>query len=110
MIEQTGAGEWVLSMGAGKSVLIDGEITKEPVVLEVGMNLILGQDHLRCVTESLDRAGMKAQTAVDGLDETLAPRFFALRRWAKRLRLEWWMLGLGIGIGMALGLVFMARG
>ena len=47
-------GEWVLTPSAGKSVLIDGEITTEPVVLEVGLNIILGQDHLRCVAADPD--------------------------------------------------------
>jgi hypothetical protein len=46
--------EWVLTPSAGKSVMIDGEITTEPVVLEVGLNIILGQDHLRCVAADPD--------------------------------------------------------
>lgn len=46
------AGEWVLTPSAGKSVLVDGEVTTGPVVLEAGLNVILGHDHLRCIPES----------------------------------------------------------
>jgi hypothetical protein len=49
------SGEWVLTPETGKTVLIDGEGVAQPVVLEAGMNIVLGQDHLRCVDEGLER-------------------------------------------------------
>ena len=64
------SGDWVLTPVPGKSVLVDGDAITEPIVLEVGMNIVMGGDHLRCVTEGLDRAEMTAQTAVDGMDES----------------------------------------
>ena len=76
------AGEWVLTLAAGKSVLIDGELTTQPVVLEVGMNIILGQDHLRCVTEGLARGEMAAQTAADAFRDPVDQNFWRLRRLA----------------------------
>ena len=78
-------GEWVLTLASGKSVLIDGEITTEPIVLEVGMNIILGQDHLRCVTEGLARREMAAQTAADMFNDQSAAQFQGIRRLAGRL-------------------------
>jgi hypothetical protein len=78
-------GEWVLTLASGKSVLIDGEITTEPIELEVGMNIILGQDHLRCVTEGLARGEMAAQTAADMFKDQSAGKFKALHRLARRL-------------------------
>ncbi|MBB82797.1 MAG: hypothetical protein CL931_03185 [Deltaproteobacteria bacterium] len=61
------AGEWVLTPAEGKSVSIDGDPTGEPVELEVGMNLIFGGDHLRCVREVRQRDHMAVATASEGL-------------------------------------------
>lgn len=61
------AGEWVLTPAEGKSVSIDGDPTGEPVELEVGMNLVFGGDHLRCVSEVRQRDDMAAATAAEGL-------------------------------------------
>jgi hypothetical protein len=92
------AGEWVLTMGDGKTVLIDGESTSEPVVLEVGMNLVLGQDHLRCVTESLTPKEMAVQTATDGLKLPAdQDRGGSARRGA-----SWWTIAAFVAIGVGL--------
>ena len=61
----------MLTPATGRSVLIDGESLAEPVVLEVGMNIILGQDHLRCVTEGLDRGSAAAATVADGFKDPI---------------------------------------
>jgi hypothetical protein len=65
------AGEWILTPSAGKSVLVDGEITTEPVLLEVGLNIILGQDHLRCVAGDLARGGMSAPIVADVVEDPI---------------------------------------
>ena len=62
-------GEWVLTPAPNKSVLIDGESISEDIVLEVGTNIVLGQDHLRCVAEGLDRAASAAATVADGFKD-----------------------------------------
>jgi len=59
-------GDWLLTPAKDRSVRIDGDLIAEPIVLEIGMNIILGQDHLRCVTEGLDRDSMAASTLVGG--------------------------------------------
>ena len=96
------AGEWVLTLAAGRSVLIDGEITTEPVVLEVGMNIILGHDHLRCVTEGLAPREMTAQTAADGFEDRGNQNFWVLRRLAGRPGAGWWTMGVLAAIGVGL--------
>ena len=88
------SGEWILTPAPGKSVLVDGSETHVAVPLEVGMNLVLGGDHLRCVTESLSRPDATAQTAAEGLGES---RRGGLDRS--------WLLILGVGV---LGLVLLA--
>jgi hypothetical protein len=97
-------GEWILTLASEKSVLIDGEIMTAPIALEVGMNIILGQDHLRCVTEGLVRREMAAPTAADMFKDQSAEKFQAIRRLAGRLGLGWWVLGAvaAIGIGCIL--------
>lgn len=93
------AGEWVLTPTEGKTVLIDGDETDEPVVLEVGMNLVLGSDHLRCVTEGLSRPEMGAQTAAEGLGSNAMGLGSRLRS----LSLSTWLI---IAIGLiGLGLI-----
>jgi pSer/pThr/pTyr-binding forkhead associated (FHA) protein len=83
-------GDWVLTLSAGKSVLIDGEMTTEPVVLEVGMNVVLGQDHLRCVTEGLGPREMAAQTAVDRSVDQVSRGIRGLNgQWG----VAWWAIG-----------------
>jgi hypothetical protein len=97
VIEGSADGEWVLTPIEGKRVLIDGAPTEEAVVLETGMNLILGADHLRCLTEGLDRDQMTAQTSAEGWGESadgIAARLRALPAWG------WAILVLGLlGIG-----------
>ncbi len=94
------AGEWVLTPAEGKSVSVDGDATTAPMILEVGMNLVMGRDHLRCVTEGLDRSQMGAQTAADVFNDEssgLAARLAGLG-------MTWWLIG-----SVALvGLVFLA--
>jgi len=98
------AGNWVLTPAAGKSVSIDGEAVSEPFVLEVGMNIVLGGDHLRCVSEGLDRDEMKAQTAADGFDDRGAGRAGS----SGRSKLGWWLIGLcaAVGVGLILYAMF----
>ena len=88
------AGEWILTPAEGKSVSIDGTPTEEPVELEVGMNLVFGGDHLRCVTEGLEREEMAAPTAADGLAAEGAPR--------RGGRASWIAIGLIAALGIGL--------
>jgi hypothetical protein len=67
-------GDWILTPAKDKSVMIDGEPVAEPIVLEVGMNIILGQDHLRCVTEGLGHRAAAAATVADGLNDSAGLR------------------------------------
>jgi hypothetical protein len=91
------AGNWVLTPAEGKSVRIDGDLVSEPIVLEIGMNIVLGGDHLRCVTEGLKPAQAKARTSADGFDEQ--PK--GPSGW-RRLNLGWWAIALcalaGVGL------------
>jgi hypothetical protein len=64
-------GDWILTPAKDKSVMIDGESVSEPIVLEVGMNILLGQDHLRCVTEGIGRRAAVAATTADGLEDSV---------------------------------------
>ena len=90
------AGEWVLTPGPGKSVKVDGDPVSEPIVLEVGMNLIMGGDHLRCVTEGPARDDMAARTITDALEEG------GLRSGPLGIAWSWWLIG-GIAlVGAAL--------
>jgi hypothetical protein len=81
------AGEWVLTPGPGKSVKVDGDPVSEPIVLEVGMNLIMGGDHLRCVTEGLARDDMAARTTSDAFEEA------GLRSGPLGIAWSWWLIG-----------------
>ena len=95
-------GEWVLTPTAGKTVGIDGDQTSEPVVLEIGMNIMLGGDQLRCVTEGIDPSQMAAQTSADSLrDET--PGW---SEWLGGLGPSWWLIG-GVAL-LGLGLIAFA--
>jgi len=92
------SGDWVLTPAEGKSVVIDGDASSGPVVLEVGMNLVMGSDHLRCVTEGLDRAQMAAQTSAD-LFQDESPG------WVARLGgtgLRWLLIGAVALVGLGL--------
>jgi len=88
------AGEWILTPAVGKAVRIDGDETSEPVVLEVGMNLILGGDHLRCVTEGLERSQMAAKTSADLFDEDGGKK--------AGIGATWWLIGGVALLGLAL--------
>jgi len=92
VISGNSAGEWVLTLATGKSVLIDGEMTTESVVLEAGMNIILGQDHLRCVTEGLGRREMAAETATDAFKDPVDSKSRILRFWASRSSAARWTI------------------
>ena len=89
------AGEWVLTPVEGKSVEIDGEAIAEPVVLEMGMNLLMGADHLRCVSEGLDRSKMAAQTSADLFQDED-------KNWAARLGVTTWLIGGAALLGLLL--------
>jgi hypothetical protein len=88
------AGEWIASPAPGRSILIDGSPTTTPVVLETGMNLVLGGDHLRCVTESVDRSEAVAPTVAE------APKL--LDSSARRIGIIWWAIGLATLLGVGL--------
>ena len=88
------AGEWVASPAPGKSILIDGSPTTTPVILETGMNLVFGGDHLRCVTESVDRSEAVAPTAVEG------PELVDSN--ARGIGIVWWAIGLATVLGVGL--------
>ena len=90
------AGEWVVTPAPGKSVKIDGELCAYPVVLEVGMNLVMGTDHLRCVTEGLDGPEMTAQTAAEGLLEESGAGGFGLAGIGQR----GWLIAMAAAIGL----------
>lgn len=92
VISGNAAGEWVLTLATGKSVLIDGEMTTESVVLEAGMNIILGQDHLRCVTERPGRREMAAETAADAFKDPVDSKSRMLRFWAGRSSAGRWTI------------------
>jgi FHA domain len=51
IIEGSDSGDWVLVPLPGKSVRVDGDETSDPVLLEPGMNIVLGGDHLRCIDD-----------------------------------------------------------
>ena len=104
-IEENEAGQWVLTPASGKSVLVDGEETCLPVVLEVGMNVVLGRDHLRCVIAGLESGGMEAPTAADGLGGS--------RGWFRgsgRGGRRWVLLGVVALIGVGLFFYIYLRG
>jgi len=96
------AGEWVLTPMAGKTVLIDGEMMTEPVVLEVGLNIILGQDHLRCMAGALATGPMSAQSAVDLFESSIDP-ISTKRPWSSTpTRIGWWAMGVVVALGIGL--------
>lgn len=66
VIEGTEAGAWVLTPLAGKAVSVDGDPMQDPVELEVGMNLVFGGDHLRCVADAPPREETTSSTLADG--------------------------------------------
>ncbi len=49
VISADASGAWVVTPVPGRSLLVDGDEENESVPLEVGMNLVFGADHLRCV-------------------------------------------------------------
>ena len=53
---------------AGKSITVDGDPTTQPVTLELGMNLELGEDHLRCVLEEPSVADGFVGMSPDGVE------------------------------------------
>lgn len=84
-------GDWILTPSAGKSVSIDGgEPTTQPVVLDIGMNIILGQDHLRIVAEGLVRRDTAVRRSAVDSDDASDPRS----------RFGRWALGLAAAIGV----------
>lgn len=93
-------GEWVLSPMAERSVRIDGEVVTEPIVLEVGMNILLGQDHLRCVTEGLDRSATVAATVGEGFADAEGWGSFRFGRFRVNA-----LLGLAFGAATLIAIV-----
>ena len=87
------SGAWVLTPESGRQVAIAGYGTDDPVVLEVGMNLVFGGDHLRCVTEALGRDNMAAATVAEGFGETTGRKGGAL---------SWWIIGAIAIVGLGL--------
>jgi len=65
MIACNREGEWMLTTMPGTSVQIDGYPAPEPVVLDTDMNIVLGEDHLRCVMNDALRAD-EEETEVEG--------------------------------------------
>lgn len=97
-------GEWLLTPAPGKTVWIDGEQTTRPIVLEVGMNIVLGQDHLRCVTEGLESRDAAAVTSAGGPEDDAA-----VRLWHK-LATRWGVGAIGVGLIVLAGLLWMLVG
>lgn len=95
------AGEWVLVPADGTSVLIDGAPTNESVVLEVGMNIILGQDHLRCSEEGLARRETSAESP-RALEEAIEESRPGLRALAQNR----WLIGAVLAVGVGLLLLY----
>mgnify|MGYP001029125680 CR=1 FL=1 len=80
----------------GRSVKADGDPISEPIVLKFGMNLIMGGDHLRCVTEEFARDDLAARTTSDAFEEA------GLRIGRHEIAWSWWLIG-GIAlVGAAL--------
>ena len=67
-ISSTQTGDWVITPLAGKSITVDGDPTTQPVTLELGMNLELGEDHLRCVLEEPSVADELVGMSPDGVE------------------------------------------
>jgi len=102
VIARNEADEWVLTPVAGKTVLVDGEMMTEPVVLEVGLNIILGQDHLRCMAGALATGSMSTQGAVDLPGSSIDP-ISTERPWSsRRSRIGWWVMGVVVALGVGL--------
>lgn len=102
-------GRWLLTPVLGKSVSIDGEETSEPVPLEVGMNIVLGQDHLRCVSEGLASREMRASTEAEGLSNERGTLVDTLRQRAIRVGPVGWAVGFASMLAFA-WLLLAARG
>ena len=80
----------------GRSVKVGGDPISEPVLLKFGMNLIMGGDHLRCVTEELARDDLAARTPSNAFEEA------GLRIGRLEIAWSWWLTG-GIAlVGAAL--------
>ena len=96
VIERDFTGRWVLTPLAGKSVKVDGYPMTESVVLEPGMNLVLGGDHLRCLPgEAIDAQGSAVPVAEEhpavesGLESLLT---------SKPMLAGAALLGMGVGV------------
>lgn len=104
-------GQWILTPVAGKSVLVDGQIATQPVMLEVGLNIILGQDHLRCVAEEDVPRRSAARAAPASFKGSFDRIFQDLLCSSGRLKgpgeLGWWAIGVVATIGI--GWVLFAR-
>ncbi|MAG34582.1 MAG: hypothetical protein CL908_27250 [Deltaproteobacteria bacterium] len=97
-IAGTAEGEWVLTPGVGKCVWIDGDETWEPVVLEEGMNIVLGRDHLRCALRPESGLERSAQPAAKGSVSGRGGRAEGLRRISASTRLIIVLASIGIGL------------
>lgn len=99
VLERNFAGEWVLSPLGGKDVKVDGYPLEDSVVLEAGMNLVIGGDHLRCLDEAADSPGRAREAA--GRDERARSYGAHLGLEAKRRLIGWLLALLGLGILLA---------
>jgi len=110
VISDDEAGAWVLTVEDGKSVSIDGERTTEPIVLEAGLNIILGQDHLRCVIEGPGMREMVSQKAVDVVTDPVESNSLAMRRWDGRAGARRWPIVVIVAVGIGLISFALLRG
>ncbi len=84
------SGEWMVRAEDGTNFLIDGYPIREPVALEEDMNIVAGEDHLRCIwADTL--AAEDASTEIDGL--SAAPS-----------RAQFWIRGAAIALVVAIGM------
>lgn len=65
-LDRDSSGAWWITPAPGRVVYVDGEETSEPCLLEVGLNLRFGADHLRCSIESEDVQIEEPTGAVEG--------------------------------------------
>ena len=90
VIECNDTGEWILTPAGGKTVGVDGEEERVPVVLEPGLNLVMGGDHLRCLDEE-HAGGVRApETNIEAFDDGAPPS--ARSGGANKMTPFWWIV------------------
>ena len=95
VIEGDAYGDWVLSPLEGKSVKVDGYALSDPVILEDGMNLMFGGDHVRCLTEESGVARARQDPPVKRSER---PRSRPVEPDARWLALGAGLLVVGLGL------------